>query len=133
MSYPTAQRTTSVIDVDVAQDTDVNIIPAAVQAILDAEPRQYVYEASLQIYHTGLQTDGVTPSTADVGVIQTGDDPTLAMMRVTTMAVQDDPFVIVGEPLPTTLVFRTPTAGGARLRVQVTINYVGTAAPSVTG
>ena len=131
--YPSARGTYSVLELDIPQDTDVSVIQPALQSILDAESPRFIYEANISIYHTGEVSGGGSPSTATVSLIQPGDDPTLAVLRFNDGDDQDSPAIASNVPLPCSLVFRTPDVGGARIRVQVRVNFVGTAFASQQG
>jgi len=126
MSFPSKAGTSSVYTVDVPQNTDVELLPST---LLVGEPPRYQYEASLALYHSGFQTDGVTPTGNSVFIINPGDTPGDSMMEIDTLATRADPYMLLREPYPTTLVFRCTTVGGVRLKVQHTLQFNASANP----
>lgn len=117
-----AKGTRAAADVNVAATTEVDIFD---NTILDPDSKLHNYRLFLAIYHKGVQTDGITPSTADVVIKYPGDDEAESMMIISTAATQTDPFILSGEPLPTDLKFYTTGVGGVQLRVETTVMYAG--------
>ena len=127
-AFPTLQGTEAGVDVDVPT-TVANAVPIYDNSNLDTQPAIYQWKLSLSVYHTGEQDGGGGAAADDVFIIRAGEDTAKAMMKIASTATKDDPFILLDEPLPTSLLFATLGSNGVRLRVVRTIHFNGTAKP----
>lgn len=126
-SFKTAQFAT----VNVPASTLTKISAASLTSL--GYPHDLIAQMDAVIIHTGLATDGVTPTTATVELIRHVDDAGLLVRTFDDTADETDPYLVLDENFPSDIGFYTTAVGGVRLRVEITIRPVFQLRPSSGG